>query len=395
MSNRFWYTQQPEQQQRYIELLQVIGSLSHLFSDSKNPYLYYRAHENLFCEVFNAKNLSRGDVSYDAIKNGIGIGLKTFLQSNGNTFQKVAEFNADSHLIRELSNDEEVVHKVAELRNKRLTVTKNATEAENAIYHLITRDEGVMNIVETPMDQIDINSIKISKKQGTNTIHFTDKYHDYSFSKSKNTLLKRFNTKQEMIIQKFNVEILEDPFAILSRLIQGDSVDGLSKVESEEKLEHIILPLYSTRDGEVPLKSGLNQWNASGRVRHPDEVYIPIPSWIHTTFPDFFVYSKTYTSSKSAKDSPIFDVELPNQKKMQCKVAQQGGKALMSNPNKELGHWILREVLQVRQGTLVTMDMLHEIGIDSVKLSKRDDDHYVLDFMETGSFEEFEMNNKF
>lgn len=220
-----------------------------------------------------------------------------------------------------------------------------------------------------------------------------DKYNDYSFSKSKNTLSKRFYTKNDFIIQKFEVEIIENPFDVLIKLNQAESLSKVSDGKNEQ-LEFIILPLYSTRDGKVPEKSGLNQWNASGRARHPDEVYIPIPSWIHTTFPDFFTFSKSYYPGKSAKNSPIFDVELPNQKIMQCKVAQQGGKALMSNPNKELGHWILREVLHIKEGTLVTIEMLNEIGIDSVKISKMTDNHYILDFMETGSFEEFELNNK-
>jgi len=32
-------------------------------------------------------------------------------------------------------------------------------------------------------------------------------------------------------------------------------------------------------------KSGLNQWNARGRDRNPNEVYIPIPAEIHKNFP--------------------------------------------------------------------------------------------------------------
>lgn len=393
MHNIFWVDQSEEQQKYYIELLKVIGSLSKLFSDSKSPYLYYRAHENLFCEVFDAKNLSRGDVSYDAIKNGVGIGLKTFLHNNGRTFQKVAEFNASSNIFRESLNEEDTVYKVADLRNKRLKITKNATNAKDAIYHLITRENGLMNIFEFPMEEIDIDSIKLKKNKNNNTIHFSDKYNEYTFSLSKNTLLKRFITHPEFAIRKFNVEILENPFEILSQLIT-DEISETIALKTDEQLEAIILPLYSVRDKKVPPKSGLNQWNASGRKRHPDEVYIPIPSWIHTTFPDFFAFSRKYSPGKSASDSPTFNVELPNQKIMQCKVAQQGGKALMSNPNKDLGEWILREVLQVSRGTLVTMELLNEIGIDSVQLSKRDDDYYILDFMETGSFDEFELNNE-
>lgn len=69
-------------------MLKVTGSLSNLFTNSENPYLYYRAMENIFCKAFKANNLSRSDISVDAGKNGMGIGLKTFLQENRKSFQK-------------------------------------------------------------------------------------------------------------------------------------------------------------------------------------------------------------------------------------------------------------------------------------------------------------------
>lgn len=77
----------------YNRLLKILGSLSNLFSDSSVPYLNYRISENLFCKSFNAENLSRSDVSADASKNRLGIGIKTFVEGNGNSWQKVAEFN--------------------------------------------------------------------------------------------------------------------------------------------------------------------------------------------------------------------------------------------------------------------------------------------------------------
>lgn len=386
----FWSKQSKEEQDRYVQLLQVIGSLSNLFADSANPFLYYRAHENLFCEVFGAKNLSRGDISFDAVKNGLGIGLKTFLQGNGLTFQKIAEFNADSNLFRDLKTDEDIVYKVSELRNKRITMNQNATDTKLNLYHLVTRSAGKMHITETPMDLVDINSIKIARLQNKNTIKFSDRYNDYSFSKSKSTLLKRFDTTQNNIIYSFQVDILDNPFDILYKL---STIDLASEVD-EGSLDYIILPLYSPKTGQVPERSGLNQWNARGRERHPDEVYISIPSWIHKTFPDFFSYSKHYGPGVSAKNSPSFQIELPNGNSLKCKVAQAGGKALMSDPNKELGHWILRDVLKMPENRLVTIEYLNELGIDSVKLSKRNDNYYYLDFMESNSFSEFEMNNK-
>ena len=74
------------------------------------------------------------------------------------------------------------------------------------------------------------------------------------------------------------------------------------------------------------------------------------------------------------------------------KVAQQGGKALMSNPNSALGEWILRDILQLKEAELLTKEKLDTIGIDSVKLSKLKNGNYYLDFIKTGSYEEFEEN---
>lgn len=392
MSNIFWGQQEIHLKNEYINLLKIMGSLSNLFSDSAAPYLYYRGHENLFCEAFDAKNLSRGDVSYDAIKGGVGIGLKTFLNNNGSTFQKVAEFNNDSDIIREIDNDYEIVQKIANLRNKRIRTTQNMTDTHASIYHLITREPGKMNIIEAPMHQIDLDSIRLNKNQSKNTIKFSDKYNDYSFSLSKNTLLQRFDTREENMVKQFSVDMLENPFNLLKSL-QGDILHSATEHPEEENF--IILPLYSARDNNVPEKSGLNQWNAGGRDRHPDEVYIPIPAWIHDVFNDFFVYARDRKErGESAKNSPSFDVELPNGKKMKCKIAQASGKALMSDPNRDLGRWILRDVLNISEGTLVTMEMLKEIGIDSVQITKRNNENYLLDFVEAGTYEEFEENNK-
>src|SRR5690606_20719872 len=95
--------QQPEKQvDYYYQLIRAVGSLSKLFSESTEPYLPYRAVENLFCKAFEAENLSRSDASADASKNNLGFGLKTFLNKNGKTLQKIAEFNSDHESFRSL-----------------------------------------------------------------------------------------------------------------------------------------------------------------------------------------------------------------------------------------------------------------------------------------------------
>lgn len=130
---------QPEKQLEYYrEMLKTIGSLSRLFSESREPYVEYRIAENLFCKSFGAKNLSRTDCSADASKGNLGIGIKTFLEKNGATMQKVAEFNSEHNLFKEL-NPEEKIKKIAELRNKRIGATKRIFGLNDLIYHCVTR----------------------------------------------------------------------------------------------------------------------------------------------------------------------------------------------------------------------------------------------------------------
>ena len=62
----------------------------------------------------------------------------------------------------------------------------------------------------------------------------------------------------------------------------------------------------------------------------------------------------------------VFRLTTDNKKVMLSKVCQSGDKALMSNPNRDLGHWILRDVLKVKPGQIVTNDTLIKNQIDSV-----------------------------
>lgn len=382
MNVDFFENQKQDNKKLYIELLQVTSSLSNLFAESDNPFLYYRAMENIFCKAFGAKNLSRSDVSADASKDGIGIGLKTFLHQNGRTYQKVAEFNRESYLLKGLSKSE-IVQRVSEMRNERIDTTKEICGLGDMMYHLITREKNAMNIYEEHMDYIDINNLRLLKTGGKTTIHFTDGINEYNFSQSKSTLLKRFDDEKLKFIQRFNVNILKDPFDFL--LKQKESLEGrLHHTDTNKFIDYIILPLYSPRSGRVEEKSGLNMWNAKGRIRNEDEVYIPIPSWIHERKKGFFNYIDNDTRTGS------FKVKLPNEKVLSMKVAQQGGKALQSDPNKALGKWILRDVLKLKPLELVTKEKLDQKGIDSIKLSKVDNELYYMDFLKVGSFEEYE-----
>ena len=176
-------------------------------------------------------------------------------------------------------------------------------------------------------------------------------------------------------VRGVEVNILDDPYEFL--LTKHNDLQDINR-ETDNIVDYIILPLYSDRTGNVEEKSGLNQWNAKGRKRDKNEVYIPIPAIIHKKYPDFF----------PARDKP-FDLRLPNGKIMKSKICQDGGKALMSYSNKELGEWILREVLKLDYGELLTYEKLQILGIDSVRIDKIDDTNFEINFSSNGSFENF------
>jgi len=366
----FYNTQNSEFQQKYIDSLTVIGNLSNLFSDSAVPYLYYRIAEKIFCNSFNANDLSRGDIALDASKNNMGIGLKTFLKNNDKTIQKVAEFNKDRHLY-ENKNIYEIVDIVAHLRNNRIAFAESLSNVDKSYYHCVTRGENTFFLHEESMDYIQLENIQnIQKKK--NSIWFDDGLHEYSFNISKSTLFKRFSISH--YLHEFEVKIFENPLEEIQKcfLEHGKLWQGTNRI-----LDTVYLPLYG-RNKIVSERSGLNQWNASGRVRHSDEIYIPIPSKVHQYSPTFFPPRDT-----------VFNLHLPSGEILNVKVCQDNSKALMSNPNKALGKWLLRDILGLREGELLTYEKLQIIGIDSIRIDKIDNENFKINFVSSGSFEEY------
>lgn len=128
----------------------------------------------------------------------------------------------------------------------------------------------------------------------------------------------------------------------------------------------------------VQEKSGLNQWNAGGRNRDYDEVYIPIPAWIHKKFKGFF-----------PERDKAFNLRLPGKEIISAKVCQDGNKALMSNPNKKLGEWLLRKVLNLKKGELLTYKKLLDVGVDSVLITKNSTTEFEIDFKKVGTYSDF------
>lgn len=374
----FFDNQNELSQNNYKKMLSIMGNLSLLFSDSNCPYLSYRAHENIFCKCFNAENLARHDCSADAKKENIGIALKTWV---GQDDQKIAEFGK----LRENYNNLtglDLVKKIAEYRNERIRITKNLHGINSIIYHIVKRIPNMMQIIEYSLDDIDIENISLIEERGNNNnTYFTDRRHTYHFSSSKNTLYMIFENGNT--VDEFNVEIIADPYSFLLNLRHQIETVSMLTSRTQDFSNKLCLRLYTIRHGEkiVHEKSGLNQWNASGRPRDPNEIYIPYPKKDRDISEGFFPPRDT-----------VFNLTLPNGSQLLAKVCQAQGKAIMSNPNKELGTWLLRRVFEVPERTLITYEMLERFGIDSVIFTKLDNNNYKIDFSEIGTYEEY-INN--
>lgn len=386
-----FFSKQPDSnKQVYAEILEAMGSLSNLFADTPAPYLNYRATENILCRAFNAKNLARSDCSADAIKDNLGIGIKTFLNGNGRTLQKIAEFNKSSHLYRG-KRTKEIINIIANLRNERIKATKRIHGIDSIVYHCITREPGKIKVFECNMDEISIAEIK-NIKSTKNTIAFEDSLNEYTFNLSKSTLYKRFYT--DNVLLDIDVEIIENPYDIIRKLLIKQHIKSSYMIAESapntypipEDKEHIFLPLYSVKNGKkfVPERSNLNQWNAQGRSRHYNEIYIRIPSWIHKVFPNFF----------PPRDQS-FQLILPDGNILSAKVCQDNSKALMTNPNKDLGNWLLRQVMNLNEGELLTYNKLEQLDIDSVVIYKEQQGIYTIDFTSIDSFENFQEKSKY
>lgn len=350
----------------YFEALKVLASFSGLFSESAVPYLDYRLAENIFCKFYKAENEARSCTAYDAKLNSLGIGIKTFILKNGQSMEKVAEFNRLKPQLDNLSGID-LARRLGYYRNTRIQVADDMYGTSNRLYHIVGRTEGALRIFNTSYDRIAVENIRVLHST-EKSLSFEDGYNEYTFNRSKSVLIKRFILPVHEVVD-IPVDIISDPLSLLVEVANSRmNPDSLSifapSIVSRfvsPKEEYVILPLYSSRGVEpfVPLKSGLNQWNAAGRVRDPNEIYIPIPIEIHRRFPDFFPERDEH-----------FILKLPNGSSLSAKVCQDNSKALMSTHNADLGKWILRDILHKPEGELVTMADLDCFGIDSVRIVK-------------------------
>ena len=365
-----------ESKDLYIKLLATVAKLSGLFSESSIPFINYRIVENIYCKSFNAKNLSRADGAFDAILDSVGIGIKTFTCPSNISTEKIAEFNSLSDELKKYEKKDLAI-KLSEYRNERIELANGLYDIKNSLYHIVARKEKELNIFETDYEKINVNKISIIKNNKA-SLQFEDGKNFYLYNFSKSTLYRKFQIPKDAY--SIPVEIIEDPYKLLLELFESKQNDSI-KTKLIKGFNYIILPLYAhKKNGEkfVFEKSGLNQWNAGGRKRNFGEVYIPIPAEIHHHYSGFF----------PNKEIP-FNLSVPTGETFIAKVCQDRSKALMTNPNASLANWLLRKVLQLKEGELATIDKLNQLNFDSVIIYKLSQNEYKIDMAKFGSFEKF------
>lgn len=406
----------------YKELLQSVAAMTLLFSDGPQAYIDYRFVEKLFVLATKGKDISRSDKVFDAIvgePQKIGVGVKTFMIP-GNaqaSLEKVQEFTrfSGSGAFDNLSKAD-IAYKAAEYRNN--TVIADSQEygidVSSSIYHCLVRSGGAGVIHEEPYPLINLEKIHPVDIQGraldnfpegNKGIRFSDGTNIYSYSKSKSVLMKKFDLTLYRTLPPIPLAIDPDIWKKISNSVVEKSLTKALAVSAEQGftseettkmvpgVDYVILPLYSTRGTTktVEAASGINQWNAGGRLRKYGEAYIPIPALIHRLAPGFF-----------PERDKSFELVLPNSTDpVNAKVCQQGSKALMSNPNDRLCRWLYKVIDSnfsdydfERPPTRkpFTYSDLQRVGRDSIMVIKERSSSrlkFEIRFSELGRYEEF------
>ena len=392
----------------YKKLVGTVGALSNLFSDNESVFLNSRFVEKLYVHNTKAIDYSRKDMSFDAkLANGAGVGVKTFLASNQHSVksEKIAEFTAAASLGEFLNlTPMEAAIKVASFRNSRVESDARIYEIDldKSIYHCLIRTNLGCMVHEEPLKMIEIDNIQLTANENGKKPHieFEDGVNKYTFNISKNTLYKTFDLQTGENSPLFQVNVIDNVLEYmaegeLSRKLgvlaqkKGIELSELEKaISNVPGIDFIVLPLYSTRTRQVPERSGINQWNASGRERQFGEGYIPIPIEVRRNCASFL-----------PEIEQIFNLNMPNGRLLKSKVCQQDGKALMSNPNKDLCEWLFKLIdssewtsrKRLTERRPYTYDDLIMVGKDSVKLTKNlsRPNTYDMEPMPIGSYEKF------
>ena len=410
-----WQNYTVDERNLYVEYLKAYGALTKLFTQKNNhdiPYLDSKFQETIYGKVFKSQNTDIGNTPHDIVSSfgdrRVGIGLKTWMNSKP-SFQKVMQLKAYKNDIVSIGNDPyERAYKISNIKNERLErdYARLGLDATNNIYHYVVRDEGYFTIVECTYPEVDLRNITIEDSSAT-SLCWNDGLKQYKYTNGDTQVWMKFcadNADDTQVVDRFSVEVLDDPFSFLLDSFKGLNAHSLMDALNAH-VDEAYLPLYSYSTGEVELKSGLNAWNAapkvkrSNRLRPLGEIYIPVPMEFHRKNPTFFTDDIFYNIKHGI---PVeFTIVLPNGTEMPGRLTGSNLKNFQSGSMHELkpdgqrwgqsdlGNWLLVDVLGLRSRQLVTRAWLNDRGVDSVRLwhENGDKSRIYLDFAKVGSFE--------
>lgn len=223
-----------------------------------------------------------------------------------------------------------------------------------------------------------------------------------------NSKLEKQLKKNIVLLKNIQEQLIESDHAILTikkktKLLLEQIKDFKNQeLVDEREIEDAYLPLYSYKNKNVELKSGLNAWNAApknknSKLKRPEaEVYIPVPKEFCKRFPFWFdkkVDLREYGRYRSitGESSYRFNLHLPNGQVMPAFIGQQGFKGLQTDPQSALGKWLLYDVLKLSKGEIATRIALNEAGVDSVRLWHENSSNkdVWIDVAPLNSFEQF------
>lgn len=361
----------------YKDRVKLISALSNIFSMNKSkPFIPFHLLVESFCQSFNGELRNESNL-INLTVNNYGVCIRTFDMDSVDKFVKLLTFNNISKQIDSMKY-QDIVKILTDLWNQRVQIIKKIYNIRNTYFHfVIYSSETMIEYWESNMDDINFNNVKDIKVKD-NSIFFRDENNSYYFNMEDETLYINFYrsvTFKKLTEQKLYV--IEDPVKTISNLV---NLKPLTKTYYKKE-NYVVLPLYSFSKGRgkyVPERSGLNHWNANGRTRDCNEVYVPIPVAIRKKEKDFFPNRLTQ-----------FALITQGGRKLVAKVSQQSGKALMTYPNKDLGSYILRDILGITENEVVMYDDLVEKGTDSIKITKKNDSEYYISFLPVGSYDNF------
>lgn len=421
-----WGRYDKEQRDSYEEYLRMYGALSALFnqksSETGAPYLDSKFQETIYARCFDSEDVDISNTPHDIRSefgsDKIGIGIKTWLNSKP-SFQKVMQLKSLRDEIDpfiDAGDAEGLAYKLSTIKNQRLMTDykRLGLDETTNIYHYVTRDRGRMLISETSYPLIDMSKLKAGKMNGSSLL-FDDGYKRYKFTYSDHEIWMYFGADENdtATLSELPIDILKDPFKFLRDAFRNYHKTGdLYVPDNVKPVDYLYLPLYSYQKKTVLPSSGLNAWNGSPKTkgsttcRPEGEAYIPIPKelwrykphWVDPSvdMSDYKAYKK-----ETGESSVKINLHMPDGQVFHALFAQSDFKGLQTKPQSILGTWILnvlgvtnpvRDHYDQPADNAVTMQLLQQVGYDSVKLWHKDTDKprdIWIDFAEYGAFERY------